>query len=454
MRWSPATVQVTTRKGRTPNLVLALVLLVACLLPPQHPAWAEEEAPAASDLDTQPSALQSVDRATWKRIKKALPRVMWEQPGKKRKRARAVKTWAEQDYNASKLTRPQFGQLGALLRAGNPYTVEKKRSLTLEVPTGSEKPDGTMEVMPVRVVVPTKYKPGCGRSFPLIIACHGGPMSDLQGAREAAGSMFKLWQGYANSLACIVAAPALTGGSYGEREWTFLTNLIDHLDRHYNVDRDLILLTGHSWGGILTWHIGPSHADTFCALAPFICAVNPGRNHLLSCKALPIYHVQGDKDMKWMLDSGRERKKLLDELGYEHIYRERPGGHVHFKGEIARISTWFLERPRKLYATEIVRTQTHAAPNDSDLWYWIRSETRAFKASIDAQTRTIEVDIQGPFEVFLADAMLDLDTPFRISRDGEVVWEGRVERHLGFTLEHVRETGDRGRIFAASVKVE
>ena len=126
---------------------------------------------------------------------------------------------------------------------------------------------------------------------------------------------------------------------------------------------------------------------------------------------------------------------------------------MSFPGEVRKISKWFLERPRRLYAKALVRTITQASPNTSDDWYWIRSRTHAFTARIDAEARTIDVDIAGPFEVFLADDMLDLDKPFGIRRDGEFVWEGLVERRLDFTLTHVRETGDRARAFAASVRV-
>ena len=428
--------------------VAAAVFCLLCVLTP-GPAIRAEEDPAP----TAPRAAEKIRASTWKKIKKALPHVLWEQPGNRRARERARKEWEAQAYGASRLSREQFEELAHILRAGNPFTTEKKRSLTLDIPTGSKRPDGGDEVMPVRVAVSSKYKPGCGRSFPLIVTCHGGPMADLAGAVSASGTQFGLWSSYSSVVDCIVAAPALTGSGYGQREWTFLTNLIDELDRRYNVDRDCILLTGHSWGGILTWHLGPSHADTFCTLAPFVCAVNPGRAHLSNCRALPIYHVQGEKDHEWMLKTGRERNEILDTLGYEHVYRERPGGHVSFPNEVRKISKWFMERPRRLYAKALVRTISRRAPNSSDDWYWIRSRTHAFKAQINSEARVIDVDITGPFEVFLADDMLDLDAPLGIRRNGEFVWEGLVQRRLDFTLTHVRETGDRARIFAASVKV-
>jgi len=251
-----------------------------------------------------------------------------------------------------------------------------------------------------------------------------------------------------------VAAPALVGGKYGDREWTFLRNVIDTIDASYNVDRDRVLLTGHSWGGILTWHIGPPRADTFSLLAPFVCAVHPGENHLKNCRALPIYHVQGQRDMKWMLDTGRERAAVLDELGYEHTYREMPGGHALFPGEVAKIAAQFAKSRRNLYAPKIVRRPARGGGTPSETWYWIRTKDGSFDAAYDAKTRTIDSDIRGAFDVFVSDEMFDLDRPFAIRVDGEEVWRGSVERKLGFVIAHVQESGDRGRVFAAKVSID
>jgi predicted esterase len=279
-------------------------------------------------------------------------------------------------------------------------------------------------------------------------------VKEASAAASASGTQFGLWKGFASTIECIVAAPALTGERYGGREWRFLANLIDELDALYNVDRDRVLLTGHSWGGILTWHLGPAHADRFSLLAPFVCAVNPGRDHLANLRALPVQHVQGNRDIKWILESGRARRDLLDELGYDHTYREPNGGHETFGTEVARVAKRFAQTRRDLYAQRLVRRPPRIDGAGPDLWYWMRSERRSFDASFERETGTVDVDVEGPFEVFLADAMLDLDRRVTIRRRGKVVWQGRVERRLDFTLAHVRETGDRARVFAASVRVE
>ena len=356
-------------------------------------------------LCTLPVHAEPLTAKEWKLVRKTLPKMLWSE----RHRARAQKTWTKHGWND--------------------------------------------ETMPVRVRVSTKYKPGRGGSFPLIISCHGGPAGDMRMAKSGAKTQFNAWKSFVGTHNCIVAAPALVGGNYGDREWTFLNNVIKAVDAKYNFDRDRVLLTGHSWGGILTWHIGPARADSFSLLAPFVCAVNPGENHLKNCRALPIYHVQGKRDMKWMLDTGRERARLLDALGYKHTYREMPGGHARFPGEIATIAELFANTPRNLYAPQLVRRPARGGGEPSETWYWVRTKDGSFDASYDAKTRVIETDIRGAFDVFVSDEMFDLDQPFTVRVDGEQAWRGKVERRLGFVIEHVRETGDRGRVFAAKVTV-
>ncbi len=377
---------------------------------------------------------RDVDAKEWKRVKKLLPAYLW-QP-KEKKRAKAAATWKEKGYDEIRLTKAQYKELGRLLRAGSPYTSRKRRSHSFEV-SGS----------PVRAIITTKYKPGCGESFPLIISMHGGPAENLKVARSGMDQQFSLWQSYAQTIRGIVACPAITGDKTGEREWTILKNLVDELDRTFNVDRDRILLTGHSWGGILSWSLGPRYAPQLAAIAPFVCALNPGRRRLSNCRNLPIYSVQGQRDIKWILETGRERIEVLKALGYEHVYRELPGGHAEFRGELPKIAKWFLERPRNLYARELVRDGGAGAD-----WYWVRSDATAFRARI-VDRQTLDLELDEACEVFLSDEMVDLDAPVVIKRNGDTVFQGKVERRMGFVLAHIRETGDRGRVFAVSVQL-
>ncbi len=85
-------------------------------------------------------------------------------------------------------------------------------------------------------------------------------------------------------------------------------------------------------------------------------------------------------------------------------------------------------------------------------WYWVRSDATAFRAKI-VDRHTLDLELDDACEVFLSDEMVDLDAPVVIKRSGDTVFQGKLERRLGFVLAHVRETGDRARVFAVSVQL-
>jgi pimeloyl-ACP methyl ester carboxylesterase len=413
-------------------------------------------APAHGEDDaSEERAPRTATKTEWKAVRRLLPDYLWMTDESARKKARVDQRWEELSPEDLTLDRAQFAQLGELLRRGSPHTTEKRRAQTLQVATGTTLPDGSAETLPVRVAVTTKYKPGCGRSFPLILTLHGGPAAELPRADEGSDTQFRVWKGFISTAHCIVAAPALTGGDHGPREWEYLRNVIDELDRLYNVDRDRILLTGHSWGGILTWYLGPANADRFALLAPFVCAGDPGSDHLANCRALPIHHVQGSRDGKWIVETGRARRDTLDKLGYEHTYYEPSGGHEVFGTQVAKIAKAFADMRRDLYAQHVtLRPSARATRGPDDWWYWIRTYAPEFEARIDRETQTIDIEGEGPFELLLADEMLDLDRPITIRSNGEIAFQGRVQRRLAFALIHVKESGDRSRVFATSIRID
>ena len=103
----------------------------------------------------------------------------------------------------------------------------------------------------------------------LLVALHGGGL----GAGDA-GQAASDFGGAASSLGMRLAAPEVLEKS--EHGWTdpvetekFVLDLIEALVRTEKLDRNRVLLTGHSMGGYGTWTIGAVHADLFAGLAAF-----------------------------------------------------------------------------------------------------------------------------------------------------------------------------------------
>ena len=124
-------------------------------------------------LASAPTSAKPLDAGAWKRARRILPAYLWQKDEKARRRAKVDRVWTDLGLDDATLTRKQMDDLGRILRAGSPFTTEKKRSRTLRVATGKALAGGKKERMPVRVEITTKYKPGCGRSFPLVITTHG-----------------------------------------------------------------------------------------------------------------------------------------------------------------------------------------------------------------------------------------------------------------------------------------
>ncbi len=122
------------------------------------------------------------------------------------------------------------------------------------------------------------------------------------------------------------------------------------------VDRDRILLTGHSMGGHGTWHVGLAHSDRFAAAAPeagwpsiqlyvplFLqrtaifadpaqvairdMAMRPDNTPAMLANALnlPLYILHGGDDDNVPTYHGRNFAQWLQELGYRVTYKEVAG---------------------------------------------------------------------------------------------------------------------------------
>ncbi|MHC4600446.1 MAG: hypothetical protein ACYS47_15740, partial [Planctomycetota bacterium] len=187
------------------NIALAGALLFAAVSP-QLVEAGESKGPLA--LPTH-----ELKRRDWLRLKKVLPTYFWLNDPVRRNRSKVDAVWAKKDYETVRLGKKQFAELDGILRKGDPFTTEKNRAKKFLIPTGGTTDAGAPEQMPVLTAVTSKYKPGCGKAFPLIITCHGGPQQKLEGAEQASATQFGCWNGFVDTIGCIVAAPALTGSA-------------------------------------------------------------------------------------------------------------------------------------------------------------------------------------------------------------------------------------------------
>jgi predicted esterase len=220
----------------------------------------------------------------------------------------------------------------AALKAGrDPFagrTGDLKRHYLLE---------GTDEIMPYRVYVPSKYD---GKTaLPLVIALHGlgatedslfdgykqefPKLAEKHGFLMAAPFGYRVDGAYGRALFAAGEDAALRRRSeFSEKD---VLNVLALMKRDYKVDESRIYLTGHSMGAIGTWFLGAKYPEIWAALAPFAGLGDPAT--VARMKDIPEIVVHGDADPTVPVAGSRVMVAELKKLGVEHRYIEVPGGN-------------------------------------------------------------------------------------------------------------------------------
>jgi pimeloyl-ACP methyl ester carboxylesterase len=159
-------------------------------------------------------------------------------------------------------------------------------------------------LQPYAMHVPDRYAKSKTR-WPLIVYLHGFANSYDEAFYEPAGLVDEAdRQGY------LLAAP-LERGDYFYRDQGDMDVLevIQDVERHYNVDRSRIYLIGHSMGGYGTNNVSTHHPDLFAAVAP--AEGTDSIELAANLRNVPWFETSAEED----LDAGaQDAKKMYGEL--------------------------------------------------------------------------------------------------------------------------------------------
>ena len=175
-----------------------------------------------------------------------------------------------------------------------------KRMLNLE--------SGT--VLRYAIYIPKKFS--ADKPAPLIIALHfGGHVTPYYGLHF----MQLLVQPALRGLNALIIAPDCpVNGWANSASESAVIELIEHIKEKYNIDREKVLLTGFSMGGMGTWYIAARHPDLFSAAIPISSSTD--EDTLNRIKGIPFYviHSTGDKVLPFKDVKGLVKK--LKKRGY------------------------------------------------------------------------------------------------------------------------------------------
>ena len=209
---------------------------------------------------------------------------------------------------------------------------EGSRIAELETPiagvtaaTGVMHRPATKEHGEYSLYVPENYDPN--RRWPMIIALHGG---------HGRGDDYLLtWLRPAKSKGYIVLSPKSL-----DQTWSLMQpgadirsilSMVEELLDEYAIDTGRLFATGLSDGGTFSFSLGLSCPKLFAGIAPIAAAGElVALFDLEKSKTLPVFMVHGEKDFIFPVAMARRTHALLNESGFDVIYKELPEwGHAY-----------------------------------------------------------------------------------------------------------------------------
>ena len=159
-----------------------------------------------------------------------------------------------------------------------------------------------------------------GKDFPLMLFLHGAGERG-NGSKEAM-ELVKV-HGPPKLIAAgeefpfIVASPQCkSDGWWNAAE---LSVLVDHLESHFNVDKNRIYVTGLSMGGFGTWALAMHEPDRFAAIAPVCGGGNAIAAKYTQSLKSPVWAFHGAKDTVVPLSASEEMVEVLKSQNHSNV---------------------------------------------------------------------------------------------------------------------------------------
>lgn len=331
------------------------------------------------------------------------------------------------------------------------------------------------------LIVPDDYDPS--RRYPVAFYLHGGV------SREAPESGGSWWRNYDNILGHdrIAVVPA----SWNESFWwqasqvENLRGILSEVKRVYNVDENRVFVFGTSDGGTGAYFLGFRDTTPWAAFLPFIgdprVLLNPangadGDVHLANLTNKPLFIVNNEGDPLYPVRQIIPFLGALENVGADFEFTPKPGGHdtrwwPEEEENIERFVADHARAPhpeRVFWATELTDRYNRA--------HWLvidelgaaeGDDTRRYLASVTAgepvgivdarrEDNTVTLLAYGVrrLTLLISPDAFDLDAPLRVVANGEVVFEGMVERDVDTLRKWATIDQDRTMLYAAEIEVE
>ncbi len=302
-------------------------------------------------------------------------------------------------------------------------------------------------------------KPASGRS--LFISMHGGGNAPPQVNDRQWSNQQKLYEP-AEGIYVAPRAPTNTWNLWHEPHVdAFFARLIEDLIVLEEVDPNRVYLMGYSAGGDGVFQLAPRMADRLAAAA--MMAGHPNETKPQGLRNIGFALFMGGKDAAYRRNEvAREWETKLAELkaadpaGYEHLVKIFPDKGHWMDHEDAMALPWLAKFTREPLPKKIVWRQddvTHGR------FYWLavdedqRRGGSQVVATVDGQQIDLASEGVERLRVRLADGLVDLDQPVKITAGERVLYEGTPPRTIALLAQTLAERGDPAAVFATEVEV-
>lgn len=347
--------------------------------------------------------------------------------------------------------------------ANRPFVAPKKKkkrkagAQRVEVKL-DEAPDGKGEFL---IQAPKRSR----KPAPAVIRMHG---SGGTGERWSA-----TWPSLSVSKKWIAITPTIPSGDRLAWNQPGGTELLDKAYRyaleHYNVDPDRFYVEGYSAGGGAATRLAqiwPQRFAGFYSRARTYDKYHVNPDASMRCaKWVPGFCVVGLNDKDERVKGYRDLEAFYKKENYTGVFRfVENRGHEYVAEIDADAFAFLAKHTRKRYPKSfhaLFYKYNNANNTFEKQQYWLRGIDfnpsgggTPCDVSVEGNTVTIAAPNLKKADVFLNDEIVDLDKPVTIKLDGETVFEGTVERDVGFLLDGYSRDPDVGRLYWNKVTIE
>jgi hypothetical protein len=342
--------------------------------------------------------------------------------------------------------------------------MENTNNFVNDITPGLQKPYFLQEYpdRPIYTFIPKCYNPS--KPIGLFFFMHGG---DKNSPPEQPEKLYLntengCLQPHIEDIPFITVVPAaltdIDGNRWNRKGVTnYILAVIEDCCKKFNIDKDRMILGGHSMGGFGAYHNGPLLADKFAGI--LFSAGAWLEEDFRACLGTNLYVMHGAWDCAYNyrgahveprhhdwcgVSFGRAAHELMVKYDIEHTYDEHQGGHS-LTWEPAQLSfrrflTWAARQKRSPYSKRCAVVMPNGS-KDPDLEYFNKSRWLEITQTIPGKISLDKIVLTGPNiawnpEELAAQSYYLTSSQYEGAR---IVAENLGDNVISFDVENIKE---------------